>query len=135
MVPLGRLLYEVCPNSTTSPIRFHNRDGINRNRAAVLIVKEHWFLWFYAWWKVVTAIVIVVLGCIPTVFLGWDTMLPSGKLVAVGGLVLSAWKAVDLVFDKMAARITEGKSPMAIPGQNGVRGDMEQIQKPAESGK
>lgn len=78
-----------------------------------------WVLWFYAGWKVVTALVICVGGCLPTVFLGWDTMIPSGKLVAIGGLAVTAWKAMDMEIRQILKRLVEGKPPVDIPNGNG----------------
>ena len=75
-------------------------------------------LWYHAVWKTLTAIVVVVGGSLPTVVLGWDTMLVSGKVVAIGGLVVSAWKAVDLLFDQTMRRLSQGKTPMPINGNN-----------------
>lgn len=89
-----------------------------------------WIPWFYAGWKVVTAVVIVVGGCLPTVFLGWDTMIPSGKLVAVGGLILAAWKAADIEIRQILKRLIEGKPPVDI--QNGNGGHTQHIQKPTQ---
>lgn len=91
-------------------------------------------LWFYAGWKAATALVIVVGASLPTVVLGWDTMLPSGKWVAVGGLVVSAWKALDMSVRETVKRIIEGKTPVEVP-QNGNGGHTQHIQKPAEPGK
>ena len=87
-------------------------------------------LWFYAYWKVITAVVLVVGGCLPTVILGWDTMIASGKLVAVGGLILSAWKAADIEIRQILRRLAEGKPPVDIPNGNGDSGHTQQFQKP-----
>lgn len=76
-------------------------------------------LWFYAGWKVTTALVLVVGGCLPTVILGWDTMITSGKLVAIGGLGVSAWKAMDIEIRQILKRLAEGKPPVDIPNGNG----------------
>lgn len=93
-------------------------------------------LWFYAGWKAVTALVIVVGASLPTVVLGWDTMLLSGKIVAIGGLIVSAWKALDMAVRDTVRRLLEGKTPVEIPkGANGGTGDTTHIQKPPEPGK
>lgn len=84
--------------------------------------------WLYAGWKICGAVVIVVGGALPTVILGWSTMLPSGKFVALSGLVVSAWKSVDLLFDQTMRRVSQGKTPMPING-NGGSGDTQHIQK------
>lgn len=98
-------------------------------------IKRFGFLpWFYAAWKGLTAIVLVVGGCIPTVFLGWDTMLPSGKLVAVSGLIVSAWKAADMSVRDTVKRLMEGKPPSDIP-KDGNGGHTQFIDKPAETAK
>lgn len=90
-------------------------------------------LWFYAGWKAATALVIVVGASLPTVVLGWDTMLPSGKIVAVGGLVVSAWKALDMAVRDTVRRILEGKTPVEIPkGVNGGAHDTTFTAKPSE---
>lgn len=88
-------------------------------------------LWFYAGWKALTALVIVVGSNLPTVVLGWDTMLYSGKLVAVSGLVVSAWKALDMSVRETVKRLMEGKSPVEIP----KNGDTQHIQKLTDPGK
>ena len=90
--------------------------------------------WWYTGWKICGAVVKVAGPAMPTVFLGWDTMLMSGKLVAAGGLFVSAWGAVDLLFDQTMRRISEGKTPVQIPGGNGGSGDTQIIKKP-EPGK
>jgi hypothetical protein len=82
-------------------------------------MKEHEpIYWWYAAWKILGAVVIVVGGAIPTVILGWDTMLPSGKFVAVVGLGVAAWKAVDAEFKQVVKRISEGKPPVPLNGGN-----------------
>lgn len=86
-------------------------------------------LWFYAGWKASTALVIVVGASLPTVVLGWDTMLPSGKLVAVAGLVVTGWKALDMSVRETVKRLMEGKSPVDIP-KNGNGGHTEHLKKP-----
>lgn len=86
-------------------------------------------LWFYACWKAVTALIIVVGASLPTVVLGWDTMLPSGKVVAVGGLVVSAWKALDMSVRDTVKRLVEGKTPVEVP-KNDNGGHTQHIQKP-----
>lgn len=91
-------------------------------------------LWFYAGWKAVTALVIVVGASLPTVVLGWDTMLPSGKWVAVAGLGVSAWKALDMSVRETVKRLMEGKTPVDIP-KDGNGGHTQFIQKPPEPGK
>ena len=93
-------------------------------------------LWFYAAWKAVTALVIVVGSNLPTVVLGWDTMLMSGKIVAVGGLVVSAWKALDMAVRDTVKRLVDGKAPVELPKNgNGGSGDTQFVQTPTESGK
>ena len=86
-------------------------------------------LWFYAGWKAATALIIVVGACLPTVVLGWDTMLPSGKLVAVAGLVVTGWKALDMSVRDTVKRLLEGKTPVEIP-KNGNGGNTEILKKP-----
>ena len=83
--------------------------------------------WKHAIWKALSGPLIVVLVATPTVVLGWDTMLLSGKIVAVTGLVVSWIKSIDLLFDQTMARLAAGKTPMPIPGQNG--GDTTHIHK------
>jgi len=83
--------------------------------------------WKHAIWKAISGPLIVLLGAAPTVVLGWDTMLPSGKYVAVSGLLLTVIKSLDLLFDQTIARVAAGKTPMPIAGQNG--GDTQHIQK------
>jgi len=75
--------------------------------------------WKHAVWKAFSGPLLVVLGATPTVVLGWDTMLLSGKIVATTGLFMSWIKAIDLLFDQTMARLAAGKSPMPIQGQNG----------------
>lgn len=90
--------------------------------------------WFYAAWKAATALILVVGSNLPTAILGWDTMLFSGKLVAVVGLIVSGWKALDMSVRETVKRLMEGKSPVEIP-TNGNSGNTQHIQRPAEPGK
>jgi len=83
--------------------------------------------WLYAAWKALSGVVIVVGGAMPTVLLGWDTMLPSGKMVAVAGLVVSGFKSIDMLFDHTMRRLADGKTPAA---SNGNGGDTQQVPKP-----
>lgn len=85
--------------------------------------------WFYASWKAVTALILVVGANLPTAVLGWDTMLFSGKFVAVVGLVVSGWKALDMSVKETVKRLMEGKTPVEIP-KNGSEGNTQHIQKP-----
>lgn len=80
------------------------------------------FHWVYASWKAATAVVIVVGAGLPTVILGWDTMLPSGKFVAVAGLLVSGWKALDVIIDQIMRRVSQGKPPMPVDASNGGSG-------------
>lgn len=83
--------------------------------------------WFYAGWKAFSGVVIVVGGSSATAILGWDTMLPSGKVVAVLGLVVAGIKSLDMLFDQTMRRLAEGKPPVPI---NGNGGHTEQLKKP-----
>lgn len=85
-------------------------------------------LWFYAGWNTLTGVVIVVGATLPTIVLGWDTMLPSGKAVAITGVIVAAWKAVDLELRRVIRRVMEGKPPVDIP-QNGNGGHTEHLKK------
>lgn len=75
--------------------------------------------WKHAVWKVLSGALLVLLGSLPTVLLGWDTMLPSGKLVAVSGLAVSVIKSIDMLFDQTMSRLAAGKLPVKLDGQNG----------------
>jgi len=75
--------------------------------------------WKHAIWKVFSGASMVFLGSLPTVILGWDTMLPSGKLVAVSGLAISVIKSIDMLFDQTMSRLAAGKLPVKLDGQNG----------------
>ena len=84
--------------------------------------------WKHAIWKMFSGVVVVVLGSMPTIVLNWDTMLPSGKLVALSGAAVSAVKALDMLLDQTMARLAAGKTPVQLPGQNGH--DTAHIKKP-----
>lgn len=85
----------------------------------------------HAIWKAFSGAALVVLGASPTVVLGWDTMLLSGKIVACMGIAVSVIKALDLFFDQTLARLDAGKPPVPLPN---VR-DTAFMQKPPEPGK
>lgn len=94
-------------------------------------------LWLYAGWNTLTGVVIVVGATLPTIVLGWDMMLPSGKAVAIIGVTVAAWKAVDLEFRRIIRRVMEGKPPVEIPkngnggSSNGGSGDTQHFPKTA----
>lgn len=84
--------------------------------------------WVYACWKAVSGVVIVVGASAPTAILGWDTMLPSGKFVAILGLTVAGAKSLDMLFDQTMRRLSEGKTPVPINGNSGHH--TEHIKKP-----
>ena len=74
-----------------------------------------WY-WKLAIWKCVTAVVVVVGVGLPTIILNWDTMTNQGRTVAVIGLGLACWKAVDVFLDQTVSRLAQGKPPIQING-------------------
>lgn len=83
--------------------------------------------WIYAGWKAISGVVIVVGGSAATAILGWDTMLPSGKFVAILGLIVAGTKSLDMLFDQTMRRLSQGKPPVPV---NGNGGHTEQLKKP-----
>lgn len=75
--------------------------------------------WKHAIWKILSGALLVGLGGAPTIVLGWDTMLMSGKIVAICGLVVSVIKSVDMLMDQTLSRLAAGKLPVKLDGQNG----------------
>jgi len=75
--------------------------------------------WKHAAWKAFSGSALVGLGSAPTVILGWDTMLLSGKLVACIGIAISIIKSLDMLFDQTLSRVAAGKLPVKLDGQNG----------------
>lgn len=75
--------------------------------------------WKHAIWKAFSGAALVGLSSAPTVVLGWDTMILSGKIVAVMGIVVSVIKSLDMFFDQTLARLASGKLPVKLDGQNG----------------
>lgn len=84
--------------------------------------------WKHAIWKAVSGSLLILLGAAPTVVLGWDTMLLSGKIVACIGLAVAVIKSVDMLFDQTMSRLAAGKTPMPVPDPSG-KGDTNLIQK------
>lgn len=78
-----------------------------------------WY-WKLAIWKCATAVVVVVGVGLPTIILNWDTMTNQGRTVAVIGLCLACWKAVDVFLDQTVSRLARGKPPIAIDGNGHV---------------
>ncbi len=76
--------------------------------------------WKHAIWKAFSGSILVGLGTAPTVVLGWDTMITSGKIVAVIGIVVAVVKSLDMFFDQTMNRLAAGKLPVKLDGQNGV---------------
>ncbi len=68
----------------------------------------------HAIWKAWSGAMLVLLGSAPTVVLGWDTMLISGKVVACIGLAIAVIKSLDLFFDQTLARLAAGKTPVQV---------------------
>ena len=73
----------------------------------------------HAIWKAFSGALLVAGGAAPTIILGWDSMLPSGKMVACIGIGMSVVKSLDMFFDQTLARLTAGKLPVKLEGQNG----------------
>ena len=76
--------------------------------------------WRHAIWKACSGAVLVAGGAAPTVILGWDTMILSGKIVACLGIFMSVIKSLDMFFDTTMNRLAAGKLPVKLDGQNGV---------------
>jgi len=75
--------------------------------------------WKHAIWKACSGSLLILFGAAPTVVLGWDTMLLSGKIVACIGLAVAVLKALDMLFDQTMSRLAAGKTPMPLPDPNG----------------
>jgi hypothetical protein len=77
--------------------------------------------WKHAIWKASSGAVLVLLGGIPTVVLGWDSMIISGKIVACTGLAAQVIKSLDMFGDQTMSRLAAGKLPVKLEGQNGTK--------------
>ena len=73
----------------------------------------------HARWKAWSGTVVVGLSTAPTSILSWDTMLVSGKLVALSGILIAMIKAYDMFYDQTMSRVAAGKLPVKLDGQNG----------------
>lgn len=72
--------------------------------------------WKLAIWKVWSGSIIVLLAGAPSLVLGWDTMLISGRVVAIIGLIINLVKFLDAFFDQTVSRLAAGKPPVPIGG-------------------